>query len=38
MNDLINMIFFTIIFIIIVVYFRDINYNSVINSIKNTPF
>lgn len=35
MNDIINMIFLGIVAVIIVLYFRDININKVIKSIKN---
>lgn len=38
MNDLINMIFLIMIFILIFMYFRDLSYNKIVNSIKSTKF
>ena len=38
MNDLINMIFLIMILILILIYFRDLSYNKIVNSIKSTKF
>lgn len=35
MNDLINMIFFVMIFVLTIIYFRDLNYTKIVNSIRN---
>jgi len=35
MNDIINMVFLSIVLIIIILYFRDITINKVVKSIKN---
>ena len=38
MNDLINMIIFSLVLLIFIVYFRDINYKKVITLIKNDQY
>ena len=38
MDDLINMVFFILIIILIIVYFKDINYKKIITLIKNRDY
>ena len=38
MNDLINMIFLIIIIILIFIFCKDLQYNKIIDLIKNTKF